>query len=277
MRPCTPAPQMVAITVVRPSEVAGGERGGGAGAVDGDLDQVHQRQRPAVRRVGEVDRLPCTVGRPLAAGLPGKLPLILMAVTAPSAQQGGALGVERPAGHVKASCGRGDRATLRRRQRNAASTAVDIVAVGHQPGDVGTREDEQAGVCHVALTAGRCWVAQRRACSIGWRGRTLPAPDGDHCGQHGHARDPGERPPAPATEAARPSSAMPSATSRGDGLRNQSARLTRSPARNAVPLPSTLSQNFQAAGGCCTAMSAVTTASSAAMPSSRNTTRSCTR
>jgi hypothetical protein len=127
-------------------EMAGGQGGGRAGAVDGDLYRIHHRQRSSVGAVGQVDdalhgrqAVGRRIAREVAVDLDGNLGV--------SAEQCGAFGVERSAGNVQRRSGRGH-GLARFGGAERRFDRVDIVAVVHQARDVGAREDQKFG--HVA-------------------------------------------------------------------------------------------------------------------------------
>jgi hypothetical protein len=125
-------------------EVAGRERGGGAGAVDGDLDRIHQRQRPAVGRIGEVDHA-LHRRQAVGGGIAGIVAVELDRHHRRIArQQRRGLGVVRAARHMEGRGGRGERLAGGRRPK-AGFDRVDIVGEIHQAGDLGARQDQHHG------------------------------------------------------------------------------------------------------------------------------------
>ena len=151
MRPCTPAPQMVAIRESVPRQMARGERCGGSRAVDRHLDRVHHRKRPAILAVGEIDH--ALHGRqPVGRRIAGKVAIDLDGGHGALTQQSGALGMERPVGNMQSGRRRRHRLALGRRDERRLD-CHHIVLVRHQPGDVGARQDEQPRIAHGVATS----------------------------------------------------------------------------------------------------------------------------
>ena len=111
---------------------------------------------------------PCTVGRPLAAGLPGKLPLSLMATLASSPKSAAPLAWKEPLGTWRADGGRRHGPALDGGTEGRFD-GVDIVGVVHQPHDVGARQHQQSGGGHGGIFTfrrsrhGACAAERRRA------------------------------------------------------------------------------------------------------------------